>query len=253
MENNLIIILIFIIVLIICFFFLNFESNNLEKFTFNAITLHNPDRLENIKAQEKIIPNLQINKFNAIKGIDLNQNELLKNNILSNDFKFDSTKRSNEIGCYLSHLELLKSLRKSSKKYHIILEDDFQFVPDTNFLQIVNNATNQLNTNSNTFDIIFLGWNLSRTESGSGLESESEKITWSENLIKLKATNSFYGTYGYMVNSNSLNKIIDLISQVDMPIDIKYNSLHSLDKLNLYWLNPIVIEPNFGLNSTILT
>ena len=121
-----IIILIFIIVLIICFFILNNYTKdkinyhqienyspdliNLKNFTFNVITLHNHDRLTNISEQEKILVNIQINKFNAIRGIELNQDKLVEDKILSTNFKYPSAKRSNEIGCYLSHLELLKSL-----------------------------------------------------------------------------------------------------------------------------------------------
>ena len=259
MGKNIIIILIFIIVLIICFFILNNSSKdkinttqienyspdliNLKNFTFNVITLHNPDRLTNISEQEKILPNIQINKFNAIRGIELNQDKLIQDKILTTDFKYPSTKRSNEIGCYLSHLELLKSLKNSPASSHIILEDDFKFVPTTDFILSINNVISQ--TKYNSFDIIFLGWNSSVLN--------SEKVPWSENLIKFKPTNSFYGTYAYMVNSNSLDKIINLISQIDMPIDTKYNVLYSANKLDLYWINPIVVEPNFGLASTILS
>ena len=217
-------------------------STELSNFSFNVITLYNQDRLLNMSEQEKILPNIQINKFNAIRGNTLNQDKLVEDKILTNEFKHHNLKRANEIGCYLSHLELLKSLKKSPAKYHIILEDDFKFIPGTNFLLQINNAISQ--TKFNSFDIIFLGWN----SSGLG----TEKVSWSENLIKFIPTNSFYGTYAYMVNSDSLDKIINLISKVDMPIDIKYNILYLTNKLNLFWLNPIVIEPNFGLTSTIL-
>ena len=216
---------------------------NLNEFSFNVITLHNPDRLSNISEQEKILPNIKINKFNAIRGSTLNQDKLVQDNILTNDFKYPNSKRSNEIGCYLSHLELLKSLKNSPGKYHIVLEDDFKFIPGTDFLLQVSNAITQ--TKYNSFDIIFLGWNLSG--------SDTKKVSWSENLIKFVPTNSFYGTYAYMVNSNSLDKIINLITQVDMPIDTKYNVLYSSNKLDCYWLNLVVIEPNFGLTSTILS
>ena len=102
MRKNIIIILIFIIVLIICFFILNNSSKdkinttqienysidliNLTNFTFNVITLHNPDRLTNINEQEKILPNIQINKFNAIRGKELNQDKLIQDKILTTDF-----------------------------------------------------------------------------------------------------------------------------------------------------------------------
>ena len=90
--------------------------------------------------QEKILPNIQINKFNAIRGKELNQDKLIQDKILTTDFKYPSTKRSNEIGCYLSHLELLKSLKNSPASSHIILEDDFKFVPTTDFILSINNV-----------------------------------------------------------------------------------------------------------------
>lgn len=248
-------IFIFIIVLLMCLLIFNTNNNKVNQnkienystelpdFTFNVITLYNPDRLLNISEQEKILPNIKINKFNAIRGNTLNHDKLIQDKILTNDFWYPDSKRSNEIGCYLSHLELLKSLKKSSAKYHIVFEDDFKFISNTDFLAMINNAISQ--TKFNSFDIIFLGWNSSG--------NNSEKIIWSSNLIKFVPTNSFYGTYAYIVNSNSLDKIINQISQVDMPIDTKYNVLYTSGKLDLYWLNPIAIEPNFGLTSTILS
>jgi GR25 family glycosyltransferase involved in LPS biosynthesis len=256
MKKNIIIILIIIIVLILCIYILNNYSNDkintnqiknytedLKNFSFNVITLYNPDRLFNISEQEKILPHIKINKFNAIKGIELNQDELVINKILNKNFKYPSLKRSNEIGCYLSHLELLRSLKKSSAKYHIVFEDDFKFILDTDFLLMIKNAINQ--TKFNSFDIIFLGWNIS--------DNNSERIIWSKNLIKFNLNNLFYGNHAYMVNSNSLDKIINLISEIDMPIDTKYNVLYSSNKLDFYWINPIIIEPNYGLISTILS
>lgn len=252
MKINLIII--FITILLLCFFILNCNqiklnynqenySEDLDKFSFNVITLYTPDRLLNISEQEKILPNIKINKFRAIKGENLEQEKLVKEQILTNNFVEPTLKRLNEIGCYLSHLELLKSLKNSSAEYHIILEDDFKFVLNTNFLSMLNNAINQ--TKINSFDIIFLGWNLS--------DDNIEKIYWSDNLVKFKPNNIFNGTYAYMVNSNSIDKIIKLISKVDMPIDTKYNVLYSLNELDLYWLNPVIIEPNYNLKSTILS
>jgi GR25 family glycosyltransferase involved in LPS biosynthesis len=228
---------------------------DLTGLSFNVITLYNPDRLLNISEQEKILPNIQINKFNGISGNKINQDKLVQDGILTNNFKYPNIKRSNEIGCYLSHLELLKSLKNSPAKYHIILEDDFKFIPGTDFLLEIYNGISQTKfhsnsnsnskSNSNSFDIIFLGWDSSG--------SNSEKVSWSKNLIKFTPINSFYGTHAYMVNSNSLDKIIDLISNIDMSIDTKYNVLYSLNKLDFYWLNPVIIEPNFGLVSTILS
>ena len=75
---------------------------------------------------------------------------------------------------------------------------------------------------------------------------------YSNNLYKFNNDATFYGAYAYLVNHKSLDKIINLISYVDMPIDIKYNKLYSNKMLDMYWITPIIVEPNFDLKSTIL-
>jgi GR25 family glycosyltransferase involved in LPS biosynthesis len=208
--------------------------------SFNVITLSNPERLLNIEEQEKIF-NIKIDKFNGIKGNQLVLDELVKNKILDINFKSDLFVRANEIGCYLSHLNLLKSLKSSNSKYHMILEDDFKFIQINNFNQIVNNIITE--TIDYSFDIIFLGW---------FNDNELSFEYFTPNLYSFNDKNNFYGTFGYLVNSNSLNKIIDLISLVDMPIDSKYKKLYLENKLNLYWSKIKLIEPNYNLASTIL-
>lgn len=238
-----------IIIILFCFLYINNNTylNQIENMdlinmiSFNVITLSNIERLLNIEEQEKKL-NIKINKFNGIKGNQLNQNELVKNKILDINYKFDIFTRSNEIGCYLSHLNLLKSLKSSNYKYHIILEDDFKFVQSNNFIKTINKIISE--TVIYSFDIIFIGWNN---------DNELSFEYFSPNLYWFNNKNNFYGTYGYLVNSNSLDKIIDLISYVDMPIDMKYKSLYLDKKLNLYWSTIKLIEHNYNLTSTILS
>jgi GR25 family glycosyltransferase involved in LPS biosynthesis len=221
---------------------MNFKNMNFKNIiSFNVITLSNPERLLNIEEQESIL-NIKIDKFDAINGNQINQDELVKNKILDIKFKLDVNKRVNEIGCYQSHLNLLKSLKNKNSKYHIIFEDDFKFVSGTNFIETVNKIISQ--TTIYSFDIIFLGWN---NENKSSYEYFSSNLYWFNNV------DNFYGTYGYLVNSNSLDKIIDLISFIDMQIDNKYKILYFEKKLNIYWSNIILIEPNYALPSTILS
>lgn len=250
MKTKLIILIILIIILYICWNLLNIEkysstSNHDNKLddniSWNVITLNYSERLTNIVTQEKIL-NIKINKFNAINGKHINQDQLVDLNILDPNFKFLNAKRSNEIGCYQSHLELLKSLKASKSQYHIVLEDDFKFVNSLDILELLGKIIAQ--TKFNSFDIIFLGWTN---------ENESSYMYFSDNLYKFNSNSIFYGTYGYMVNSNSIDKIINLLSLIDMPIDSKYNQLYLENKLNIYWINPKIIEPNFNLPSTILS
>lgn len=249
MKNYYTFMFVLIIIMILCYFF--YLDNNLKQIenmdiindiSLNVITLSNQDRLSNINEQEKIL-NIKINKFNAIRGSLLNQNELVNNNILDINFKLDESKRANEIGCYLSHLNLLKSLKNSNSKskYHVVLEDDFKFVTGTNFIETVKNIIEQ--TQLYSFDIIFLGWSN---------DNESSYKYFSPNLYWFDDINKFYGTYGYLINSNSLDKIINLIQYVDMPIDVKYKTLYMNKKLNAYWSKIKLIEPNYSLPSTIV-
>jgi GR25 family glycosyltransferase involved in LPS biosynthesis len=249
MELYKIYLFVIIIIIIISIFFLyeNFHIKKIENInlnnhlSFNVITLSNQERLKNIEEQENIL-DIKINKFDGVKGIKINQDELVKNKILDINFKFDSIKRSNEIGCYQSHLNLLKSLKNSNLHYHIILEDDFKFILGTNFIETVNKILEQ--TQIYSFDIIFLGWT---NENESSYKYFSPNLYWFDNL------NNFSGTYGYIVNQKSIDKIIDLISFIDMPIDEKYKSLYINKKLNIYWSSVKLIEPNYLLPSTILT
>lgn len=249
MELKIIILTILIIFLYICWSYINFENflsvqdnEYINKIiTWNVITLGYPERLKNIRTQENLL-NIKINNFNATNGKNINQDNLINTNILDINFKFDSIKRSNEIGCYQSHLNLLKSLKKSQTKYHVILEDDFKFIPNLDILDIINKIIAQ--TSYYSFDIIFIGWtndnNLSYTY-------------FSDNLYKFNPNTHFYGAYAYIVNSTSLDKIINLITWIDMPIDLKYKQLYLEKKLDIYWTNPVIVEPNFSLPSTILS
>ena len=233
MQKN--IILILLIILLVIYIFID---NKL--FDYYVITLFNEDRLNNIKNQE-IKNNIIINKFNAIKGIDIDQQQLINDNLLDKNFYNLSLKRSNEIACYSSHLKLLITIRDkiiNKSKYYIILEDDFNICND-NFKAIINDAIKQVKS----FDIIFIGWE----------NNDSNSInTHSLNLYKFNPINNFYGTHAYLINPKSIDKIINLIKFIDMPIDEKYKKLNSLNQLEIYWLNPVVINTNYELASTIV-
>ena len=234
-----------IIILCICSKLLNTEKyTNIDNYnkniSWNVITLNYPERLSNINTQENLL-NITINKFNAINGKNINQDNLVELKILDPNFKSLNTKRSNEIGCYLSHLNLIKSLKNSNSQYHIILEDDFQFVGSLDILDMIDKIIAQ--TKFYSFDIIFIGW---------ANENKSSYTYFSDNLYKFNPNAKFYGTYGYIINSNSIDKIINSLSKLDMQIDLKYNQLYMENKLDIYWINPVIIEPNHSLPSTIL-
>lgn len=215
------------------------KSNILE---YHVITLRNIDRIENIKKQEKIF-NININIFEAIKGVLIDQDKLVIDNILDPIFKYPSIKRSNEIGCYMSHLTLLKNIKNNnlnSCNYFIILEDDFEIInPD--FKLIINNALLQI---PNDFDLLFLGYPT--------IINETTNLNYSINLYEFNNKNNIYAAYAYLINKNNINKIIENISYIDMPIDMKYQELGYKNKLKIFFIYPKIFDTNYGFKSTIL-
>ena len=213
----------------------------IDNIIFYVITLGNDDRVANIKEQEEKYK-IKLNIFNAVNGNNIDQNELEKINLLGSVFKFLDEKRSREIGCYLSHFNLLKLIESSQtkSKYTVILEDDFQII-DSNYKSIITNGLYQI---KDSFDIIFLGY-LNNID-------ETTNIKYSPNLYKLNSNNKIWGAYGYLVNNKSIAKIINLLVPIDKPIDIKYEELGIGNKLNIYFLNPKIIYVNNMLKSTII-
>ena len=203
-----------------------------NKFDIYIISLRNIERMDNIKKQLKIY-----NIFDAVNGMDINQNELVKKNILSPHFKYDSLKRSKEIACYLSHVNILENIKKNSPyNFSIIFEDDF-IIKDDQFYNKINDIIN----NVNDFDIIFLG-NL----------NNNHKNNIYKNIYTFDETEYLWGTYAYLINKNSIDKIINEIKFIEKPIDIKYNELALYKKLNILTVFPTLIDTNLSLLSTIL-
>lgn len=231
-----------LIILLIIFKFIDLffiQSNIIE---YYVITLKNIDRIKNIKRQEENI-NININIFEAIKGVLINQEELINNNILDPIFKYPTIKRSNEIGCYMSHLTLLKKIKNNNinqSNYSVILEDDFEII-NSDFQMIINDALLQIPDN---FDILFLGYPV--------IIDESTNLNYSTNLYEFNNKNNIYGAYAYLINNNNIDKIVENIEYIDMPIDIKYQELGYKSKLNIFFINPKIIDTNLGFASTIV-
>ena len=111
---------------------------------------------------------------------------------------------------------------------------------------IIKNALDQI---KNNFDIIFLGYTYDNEDK---IKIPNSIKNYSNNLFKLDDTFYAYGAHAYLVNNNKIDKIIDNIKFIEMPIDSKYYDLAISNKLNIYYLNPKVIDINYSLKSTIV-
>jgi len=142
-----------------------------------------------------------------------------------------------EIGCYMSHMNLLKKISESEYDgWTIIFEDDL--VLESNFKEELNKILKNLENNDN-FDIIYLGNNY---------QHDCDKGVFKDNLCY---PNTPYGTQAYMVNKRSAKKIYDLLKIIDNPIDVKYDYLMKENKINGLVVVPSLVFQNNETKSII--
>jgi GR25 family glycosyltransferase involved in LPS biosynthesis len=219
-------------------FWKNIEGFN-EFITMYVISLKHDDRIKNIKKQESKI-NYPISIFDAVKGDKLDMNQLIKDGIVDKKFINADKQKYRVVGCYMSHLNLLKQLNENdSSGYSIIFEDDFDIATST-FLKEVNEIIEKLESKKEEFDIVLLG-NLN--------ENKGEQII--DNIYKINPQQNLWGTHGYIVNHSKIDKIIQHIRMIDMPIDNKYETLGKSNQLKIFVINPTIVNQLQEMSSTI--
>jgi len=199
-----------------------FNNNKLIDYYVINIPTHQK-RCDNITKMSDII-GTKINIFEAIKGIDIKNVLDYDENII---FTF-KCKYINAIGCYLSHLLLIKSLMTSKYEYTVIFEDDFNII-NTNFIEELNNIINNLKNTD--FDIVFLG-NL----------NDNHGSNYKDNIYNIDKNNIMWGTHAYLVNNKNINKIYTNLLLLDDAIGSKYKQLYNDNKLNNYVIYPIIVS-----------
>lgn len=198
-----IIITICIVLIIIClsyYKYCNIQSNNIDIF---LVSLE-----KDIERRSKlnIIPNYTI----GIDGSKLDITKLIEENKVDKSCNL----KKGEIGCFLSHVELLKKAYES-KKIVLILEDDAKIENDTmdKIQQVLKNVPDD-------FEMIFLGYN------------------YYEEEYTFKNSKYLHGAHAYIVNGKklSLEKINKLFPFI-LPYDV------ALPKIfKTYIIIPKVIE-----------
>lgn len=247
--NNIIPILLIIIIFGFGFLRPIFINNSIEQFEESdvldmyVITLGKKERIQNIKNQETKINN-KINIFDGVNGLKLNINELIKNDILDKNYKLSENinHSKREIGCYLSHHNIYKKIKKDNKKgYTIIFEDDF-LVNSPNLKDDIRKSIDKLNRKNIDFDFLFLG---------------SNQINYGENIIDnlyyVNLKQNLYGTHAYVINNKNIDKIIDNVKIIKNPIDVIIQNLTYNKLLNTIVIYPNIVEYNKSFESTINT
>ena len=221
--------------------FEKFENLNDIISDMYVITLGKKERIKNIKEQEGKI-NDRITRFKAVNGLKLDINELIKNDILDKNHKLSENinHSKREIGCYLSHHNIYKKIKKDNKRgYTIIFEDDF-IVNSSNFKDDVKKAIDKLNNKSIDFDFLYLG---------------SNQINYGENIIDylyyVNPKQNLYGTHAYVINNKNIDKIIDNIKIIKNPIDVIIQDLSKNHIFNTVIMYPYTVIQNKSFKSTV--
>jgi glycosyl transferase family 25 len=222
-----------LVILLICLLY-NLKYKTHEKFVnnvnINYYVIHmknsNNNKYDNVIKNEKILKK-KINIYDAVvgKNVDLNNLSNIDPKITFN-FNYNYI---GEIGCYLSHMLLIKSLINSDTKYTVIFEDDLKIL-DENLDDKINKITSDLDDN---FDMIYLG-NLNN--------NHYEKIK--DNIYTINKADFLWGTHAYIINNKNAKKIYDSLLNIDVAIDNKFKNNINNDTLKAYVIYPILVDQN---------
>jgi GR25 family glycosyltransferase involved in LPS biosynthesis len=210
----------------------NFDNNiNINSY---VITLKTEDRLTNIKKQ-KLKLKTDITLFDAVVGDKLDLDDLIQKGIVSDYYKNSDKPKKREVGCHMSHLSLYKKIKESNVPgCTLVLEDDF-VVKDDNNMDKIKECINKINNKGEDFDMLFLG---------NFKNNHGENVI--DNIYKDDKNELLLCTHAYIINNSHIDKIMDLTTRIDGPIDHKLNLLSKTDALKLLTLYPTMIDQGGG-------
>jgi len=220
--------IIILVILLLCLLY-NFRERFINEENISYYVIHMKDsnnKYNNIIKNEKKLKK-QINIYDAVigKNIDLNNLTMIDQNI---NFNFNYN-YIGEVGCYLSHMLLIKSLINSNSKYSVIFEDDLKILDD-NLNDKINEIINKLDGN---FDIIYLG-NLNN--------NHYERV--SDNIYTINKSDFLWGTHAYIINNKNASKIYESLLNIDAAIDNKFKNNINNDIIKAYVIYPILVDQN---------
>ncbi len=161
-------------------------------------------------------------KENKIEGWSLSRFEAIEKNFVKKN-KIAGSLPSPEIGCFLSHRDIIKS-SLSSLDHIFIAEDDIEFGRKT--FSLIDNIVKNIEFE---WDILFLDICVPVPEGMIQLFQLSKSLKSEGAVILLDLSDKAFGSAAsYIVNKNSLSKLtilLDQIQYIDQPIDLLYKKL----------------------------
>jgi len=180
---------------------------------FDWIVCINLDkRLDRWKKVSKIFNdlNLKVERISAVDGTK----EPKKYNL-----------KPGELGCLLSHLNVIKIAKKTNKKNILILEDDVEFCQDavSLFFEYEKELPN--------WDWLYLGGN--HALNNKYMSPLNCPIQITDHVYRVR---EIYSTHSYAIKETIYDDIINIIENANRPLDVAYSNLHP--KLETYLLRP---------------
>ena len=200
------------------------------KISFYLINLKkNKTRLQLIQQQAKR-ENLTIFRFPAIYGKNVNEPELIRKGIISNQH----TLHKGELGCALSHIQIMTNLYQSltDDEYGVIFEDDV-IIPN-NFLAKLNKLLQQAPLR---WDILYLG--------GCNIKGIQENPYFIRPTVNLPSTNLC--AHAYVVKKATIPKLLHYLTPLYRPIDSQWRNYFK--DMDVFFANPNLVVQNKEIRS----
>lgn len=147
---------------------------------------------------------------------------------------YDENSQNSERSLALKHTSILKDIFKNQYKISLILEDDVTLCG--NFVEYCNFFMKQL---PDDWDIAWVG---------SCLNLHEPKI---EGKYVYKTNRGSRCTHAFLVSNSMVNKVINCISNINLPSDHFYNYLIKEYNLNNYWFEPSLSIQSLDFQSAI--
>jgi len=179
---------IFLVCILTLLIIIVFNSINIECYSKIKVFLVSLEKDKERRDNLGIIPDFIF----SVDGSKLDLDQLKKDGILSNT----STLTKGEIGCYMSHVELLKKAVMQKDKYVLILEDDAKIEPYT--FDKINDVLKEAPKDA---ELIFIGYNY------------NESYDYKKSIY-------LHGCQSYIVNTHNMNlEKIKKLFPIEKPID----------------------------------
>lgn len=121
------------------------------------------------------------------------------------------------LGCWNSHLRLLKHIKELGIEMALVLEDDCQFIQEYNLDEIMSELPDD-------WDLLYLG----------GL-NKAERKPYSKHL---DVAQYIYQTHAYIIRNKFLDTLISTVEKYPYKIDIVFSQ--ALSKGNCFITNPTI-------------